>query len=123
MNIRAIARQLTMERIPTKIDRHKTSGHKQYGEGRWCVPSIHHILRNETYVGTMYWNKRQRITKTRLQKRDRSEWLAIPVPVIVSPGLFEAVQQKIAHNRALSKRNRKHEYLLLRGRLRCGRWS
>jgi hypothetical protein len=43
------------------------------------------------------------------------------VPAIITEELFLAVQQKIAQNKALSKRNRKHEYLFLAGRLRCGR--
>jgi site-specific DNA recombinase len=121
MNIRAIVHQLSQEQVPTKIDRHKTNGRKESREGRWHASSIYHILRNETYVGTMYWNKRQAVTKTRWQYRDRTEWLSIPVLAIIAPETFAAVQQRLTYNGARSKRNRKHEYLFAGGRLRCGR--
>jgi site-specific DNA recombinase len=121
MNIRGIAFQLSRERILTKVDRHKTNGRKQYGAGIWGPASVHGILRNETYIGTMYWNKRQAVSPTRMQKRDRAEWQAIPIPALISQEVFDAVQQKLAHNKAMSRRNRKHEYLFLGGRLRCGR--
>jgi site-specific DNA recombinase len=120
MNLRAIARQLTLEKVPTHHDRRGTTGRKIHGVGVWSTPSIGLILRNETYIGRLYWNKRKHVGKS-AKRRDRREWVAIQVPAIIAEELFLAVQQKIAQNKALSKRNRKHEYLFLAGRLRCGR--
>jgi site-specific DNA recombinase len=120
LTTRGIAHQLTRERILSKVDRQQR-GWKQYGKGVWSAASLYRILNNEAYIGTMYWNKYQRISKTRKRPRDRSEWLAIPVPPIIASEVFEAAQQKLRRNQALAKRNRKHEYLFLGGRLRCGR--
>jgi site-specific DNA recombinase len=120
MNFRTIARQLTLERIPTHYDRHQRDGRKLCGPGIWNVASINLILHNETYAGTMYWNKRQGVEKT-ARPRNRNEWVAIQVPAIISRDTFAGTQKRIARNRALSRRNRKHEYLFLAGRLRCGR--
>jgi site-specific DNA recombinase len=121
MTTRGIAYQLTRERILSKGDRDHTMGRKKYGKGVWSAASLYRILNNEAYIGTMYWNKYQRVSKTRKRPRDRAEWLAIPVPSILSQEVFEAAKQKLRRNQALAKRNRKHEYLFLGGRLRCGR--
>jgi site-specific DNA recombinase len=120
MSTRGIAHQLTRERILSKVDR-QDRGWKQYGKGVWSPASLYRILNNEAYIGTMYWNKYQRISPTRKRPRPREEWLAIPVPPIIAPEVFEAAQQKLRRNQGLAKRNRKHEYLFLGGRLRCGR--
>jgi site-specific DNA recombinase len=120
MSMRTLAHQLTQERIPTAAARKRPKGEPQSG-GKWSVSSVACILRNETYAGTMYWNKRQRFAKTLDRRRDRSEWLAIPVPAIISQQVFDAAQQQSERNRLQSPRNRKHEYLFVSGRLRCGR--
>lgn len=43
------------------------------------------------------------------------------VPAIIAPEVFAAVQAQLARNKALAQRNRKYDYLLSGGRLRCGR--
>src|SRR5262249_42892595 len=42
------------------------------------------------------------------------------VPPIIDQATFEAAQAQLARNQSQSKRNRKHEYLFVGGRLRCG---
>ena len=121
MNMRGIAFQLTTERIPTKMDRQPVAGRKKASRGTWSTSALASILNNEAYTGQMHYNKTQAISKTRSLKRDRSEWLTIAVPVIIPQNIFDAVEQKRCRNKALSKRNRQHEYLFLVGRLRCGR--
>jgi site-specific DNA recombinase len=75
-----------------------------------------------TYVtGTLLWNKRRRINNKVVQTRDRTEWLEIPVPPILSQEVFEAAQQQSRRNARFSPRNRKYDYLFIGGRLRCGR--
>jgi site-specific DNA recombinase len=59
--------------------------------------------------------------RTLPRARDQAEWIPLPVPAIISQETFAAVQQKLARNLALSPRNRKHAYLFVAGRLRCGR--
>jgi site-specific DNA recombinase len=118
--MRAIATQLTIEGVPTHHDRRHTTGRKLRGVGVWNTPAINHMLRNETYVGRLQWNKRKHIGTTS-RKRDRREWITVQVPAIISDEVFQATQQKIDRNKVLSRRNRKYEYLFLAGRLRCGR--
>jgi hypothetical protein len=40
--------------------------------------------------------------------------------VIIEPALFQDAQAQIQRNTQQSRRNRKHEYLFVAGRLRCG---
>ena len=60
----------------------------------WGKSSVARILSNETYAGTCYYNKFKR-RKTRLVPRDRSEWIAIPVPAIVERSLFDTAQARL----------------------------
>ncbi len=69
----------------------------------------------------MFWNKRRFSGRTAVQTRDRSEWLEIPVPSILSQEAFEAARQQSERNARFSPRNRKYDYLFIGGRLRCGR--
>lgn len=54
----------------------------------------------------------QHTDKTSRKKRDKSEWLMVEAPPIVSEKLFEKVQKQIALNAKYASRNTKHEYLL-----------
>jgi site-specific DNA recombinase len=131
-----IANTLTSERVLTKMDRLSTrTVKKQRPPGVWSKSFVHKILRNQAYTGTMYWNKDEAIEpnpkhrrkprnlkspKTAKRRRDQSEWLPIAIPQIIDPDTFARAQAQITKNSAANKRSRKHEYLFLRGRLRCG---
>jgi site-specific DNA recombinase len=72
--VRAIARQLTAEGVPTRLDRRpRTGGRKRNGEGVWSFSSVHHILCNEAYTGRAYFGRKQRLTKTVCRLRDKDE--------------------------------------------------
>jgi site-specific DNA recombinase len=127
MATQAIARQLSHERVPTQQDR-RGKRNKNLAQCIWNRSSIHKILRNETYIGTMYHNKTQRVAgrkdpsrKNNRIARDMSEWIPVSVPAIIAPEIFQAVQGQLQQNARLATRNRKYEYLFLGGRLRCGR--
>jgi site-specific DNA recombinase len=127
MATQAIARQLSQERVPTQQDR-RGLRNKHLARCIWNRSSIHKILRNETYTGTMYHNKTQRVAgrkdpsrKTNRIAKDVGEWVSVSVPVIIAPETFQAVQVQLQQNAVLATRNRKYEYLFLGGRLRCGR--
>src|SRR5262249_16896497 len=47
-----------------------------------------------------------------------SEWLRIPVPPLIDTDMFKRARAQLESNLALSKRNKKNEYLLA-GRIRC----
>ena len=79
------------------------------------------------YVGTLYYGKRETVSgkknpdrKTRWKVVPREKWIPIAVPPIIDECTFQAAQQQIKRNTQGSRRNRKHEYLLVSGRLRCG---
>jgi site-specific DNA recombinase len=117
-----IAKRLTDAQIPTPR-----------GGPRWNVASVRGILRSPVYTGTAY-SERTRPVPARMRQSalrpvgpghsHRSappdEWIAIPVPAIVSQETFAAAQARLARNRQLARRNNTaHEYLL-RGLVSCG---
>jgi site-specific DNA recombinase len=123
LSLRQIAVKLTGSGAVTK-----------QGSPRWQPSSIKSILANESYAGTFYWGKTEpilpsfrrtesdvprKVEKTSKRQRDRSEWIAVECPAIISRELWEAAQRQLEANKKLSRRNTKHEYLL-RGMLRCG---
>src|SRR2546422_5410397 len=78
-------------------------------------------------IGIMHYGKRSRIPgkanpdkKTRWRAVPESEWIPVAVPPIVDIATFEAAHALMAQNKRTSKRNRKNDYLLTNGRLRCG---
>jgi site-specific DNA recombinase len=121
----AIARRLTEDGIPTPGECRPGTVYRL--EVRlWHQSAVSQILTNESYVGTMYYGKKTRIAgptntarKTRYQWLDREHWLPVAVPPIIAQEVFDAAQAQIRRNAQHSKRNRKHEYLLNGGRLRC----
>jgi hypothetical protein len=60
------------------------------------------------------------VSRTRRVRCDRSEWIEVTIPVIIDDATFQAVQRQLSTNKATSRRNRKYDYLLTGGRLRCG---
>jgi site-specific DNA recombinase len=93
----------------------------------WHTSAVADILRNEAYTGTMYYGKRENAPgkanpdrKTRHRHLPREAWLAVPVPPVIAPQVWEAAQRLRVENRREARRNRKHEYLFVGGRLRCG---
>jgi len=122
----AIAALLTQEGITPP-------GARRPGPGRrlpvqlWHQSAVHRILHNTAYVGTLHYGKRQRVPgkrnpdkRTRWRAVEATAWVAIPVPPILDEATFHAAQVLAQRNTKQSKRNRKHEYLLVSGRLRCG---
>src|SRR5439155_564663 len=122
----ALAALLTREGLPTAGERHPAQK-RRLPSGTWHQSTIADILRNRTYIGTMNYGKRARIPgkanpdkKTRWRAVPESEWIPVAVPPIVDIATFEAAQALMAQHKRISKRNRKNDYLLTNGRLRCG---
>jgi site-specific DNA recombinase len=56
LSTREIARQFTMERLPTKLDREPERGRRrELGPGCWSLPMVHHMPSYEGYIGRAYW--------------------------------------------------------------------
>ena len=102
------------------------------GGPRWNVASVRGILRNPAYAGRALSNRTQ-VAPARRRKsamlpagpgqshapRPEEDWIAVPVPPIVSEEIFAQVQAKLDANQQCAARNTRHEYLL-RALVSCG---
>jgi site-specific DNA recombinase len=94
----------------------------------WDTQKLRLILTNSTYYGIKYFNKtayekksNDPLRKIKYGKRvlkDKSEWIAIQVPAIVSKSLFDKVQTRLKENKEMFRK--KHEIQLLSNLLYCG---
>jgi site-specific DNA recombinase len=118
----AIAQLLTKEGVLTPLGQRRTLSALV-----WHPSTIASILRNTAYVGSLHEGKTQRLPgkknpdkKTRVRRVPREDWIPIAVPPIIDPATFEAAEAQLQRNKRQARRNRKYEYLLVGGRLRCG---
>jgi site-specific DNA recombinase len=102
------------------------------GKPRWNAASVRGILRNPAYTGRALTN-RTRVVPARRRKsallpagpgqshapRPEQDWIAVPVPQIVSEETFAQVQAKLDTNQRTALRNTRHDYLL-RALVSCG---
>jgi site-specific DNA recombinase len=116
-----LARRLTDLGVPTPR-----------GGPRWNTASVRGILRNPAYAGRALTNRTQ-VAPARGRKsamlpagpgvshapRPEQDWIAVPVPAIVSEETFAQVQAKLDANQQTASRNTRHEYLL-RALISCG---
>src|SRR5216117_3146484 len=116
-----LARRLTGLGVPTPR-----------GGPRWNTASVRGILRNPAYAGRALTNRTQ-VAPARGRKsamlsagpgishapRPEEDWIAVPVPAIVSEEAFAQVQAKLDANQQGAARNTRHEYLL-RALISCG---
>ncbi len=124
LSIRAIARELTQRGIEPRKGKY------------WQMSNLHRILRNETYVGVTYYNKRvsvetdnhrngnkyRRAKNTGRRLRPKDQWIPITLPSnlrIIDKKTFDLAQRQLKINSELSPRNVKYKYLL-RGLVKCG---
>jgi site-specific DNA recombinase len=103
------------------------------GKPRWNAASVRGILRNPAYTGRALTN-RTRVAPARRRKsallpvgpgeshapRPAEDWIAVPVPAILSEETFARVQAKLDTNQQTAARNTRHEHLL-RALVSCGR--
>lgn len=88
--------------------------HTSTGKKKWYACSVSNILKNQTYAGCLHYNKVRRkneYSKKRVA-RPKEEWIAIPVPAIVSQAAFECAQRRLERNRKFKRRQPRHPYLL-----------
>jgi site-specific DNA recombinase len=123
--IGAIGRYLNDRGVSTRFKR-----------GPWERSTIWGMLRNPAYEGRACFGKtekapRQKITKPLRQKggfstrsstsreRHAQEWIAVPVPALVSEDIFAMAQERLVENKRFSARRTKTP-TLLQGLLVCG---
>lgn len=99
----------------------------------WKKSAIERLLNREDYIGTTYYNKGMAVVPKRPQKVDgykkvkkssrklkpKDEWIAVPVPAIIDPELFEKAHKKLKENQLYNKRNKTYNYFLA-GKVYCG---
>src|SRR5882724_11684456 len=110
-----VAKRLTDDQIPTPR-----------GGPRWHVASVWGILRAPVYTGTAD-SERTRPVPARIRRSalrpvgpgdshrpaPPEEWIAIPVPAIVSPETFAAAQARLARKTHMARRHHTtHDYWL-----------
>src|SRR5437763_6637500 len=102
------------------------------GGPRWNVASVRGISRHTAYAGRALSNRTQ-VAPARRRKsamlpagpgqshapRPEEDWIAVPVPPIISEEIFAQVQAKLDANQQGAARNTRHEYLL-RALVSCG---
>jgi len=129
-SIGEMTRRLCSQRVPTRK-----------GLSRWDRATVWAILHNPAYMGRAAFGKTEAVARGQLLRpirgkgtlpkhaksahRDKppSEWIAIPVPALVSPETFAAAREQLERNRRLSERNGRGQRYLLQGLTvgsRCG---
>jgi len=115
LSVRQIALELRDRGIPSPS-----------GKPQWGTSTLDRLLRNEAYIGIVYYNRYERLEgttrgrKTRPRERPREEWIAIPVPAIIDRDTFERVTHITHENWRLSPRSVGPDSYLLRGLIKCG---
>ncbi|MBM3129300.1 MAG: hypothetical protein FJ009_11840 [Chloroflexi bacterium] len=117
LSIHAIARRLSEMKtpVPSELQRGYEKVRKR-GAGMWSRMTVISILRNEVYAGVWRYGVKVGATHTR---RPIDESVSANVPAIIDRETWKRAQAQRAHNKTLSPRNVKNEYLL-RGLIRCG---
>ncbi len=118
--VRQIAKQLTLNRIPTPTN-----------AGQWSWSAVDRILHEEAYIGTYYYNRKQCVPiegaygkkrqRFKCTLRPKEEWIPISVPPIIDLATFHAAAGRARENEAFSPRNLQEGGYLLRKLVRCGR--
>ena len=71
LSINAIAQELTRARIPTHRDRRGIGPARKLNPGVWHPASLYDLLTNETYIGTLYYGKTERLASPKNPKKRR----------------------------------------------------
>jgi site-specific DNA recombinase len=115
---------------------HSNGVKSRMGKEHWDSKAISDLLKNTTYIGkaafgkTKQGPKRPRFRpakgsdKTKPEayssyKVPEEEWIYIPVPPLVAPALFDAVQEQLRTNKATARVRREGAKYLLQGLIGC----
>ena len=112
-SVRTIVSTLNDDNIPSPRGR------------KWGHSSVTRILKYEGYTGVHYYNK-MKVQRTLagkvVTKRDRSEWVQMTIPIIISRYLFKLAQKRLAENKKHKRhRTKKGRFYLLQGMVFCSR--
>ena len=114
--IRQICRQLNAGAVPTPTG----------SRAVWGTSTLDRILRNEAYIGRVYFNRTEAVPDrrpghhSRQIPRPRADWIAISCPAIIADQTFEAAAKASTDNSKWSPRRAEPGAWLLRGLVKCG---
>jgi site-specific DNA recombinase len=113
---REISRRLAADQVSTPSGRRAI----------WGTSTISRLLRNEAYVGRLYFNRTETVPAPAAKKghrqvvRPAAEWVAIPVPAIIDEQRFTAASKTMMDNTKWSPRRAEPGQWLLKGLVKCG---
>ena len=114
--IRQICRQLNAGAVPTPTG----------SRAVWGTSTINRLLRNEAYIGRVYYNRTETVPdrrpgrRSRQVPRPRDQWIAIGCPAIIAEDTFQAAATVSYDNAKSSPRRAEPGAWLLRGLVKCG---
>jgi site-specific DNA recombinase len=85
----------------------------QRGYGEWTTGQIYRILKNTSYIGTYYAHQRE-VVDEEVIARPQEEWIAIPVPPIVTQEIWDAAQERLHVNKQERGAQPKYDCLIRR---------
>ena len=115
-SLREIIRRLAADDVPSPTG----------SRGIWGTSTLSRLLRNEAYVGRVYFNRTEAVPdprpgrRSRQVPRPREDWITITVPAILSDETFEAARRVSRDNSQWSPRRTEPGQWLLRGLVKCG---
>src|SRR5215217_383779 len=115
-SLREIIRRLAADGVPPPAG----------GARLWSTSTLSKLLRNEAYLGRVYFNRTEAVPDPRPGKRSkqvprpREDWIAIAVPAIIDECTFEAAHRAGRDNGKWSPRRTEPGQWLLRGLVKCG---
>lgn len=117
LSIRQITNRLNEMKVPLASHTNHRLVNRKRKDILWRPGTVHQILKNETYAGVWYYNKKKKVNG-KLVDRDRSEWIAVKVPAIVERTTYEAAQVRLIKNKENAGRIAKSQYLMSK-RMKC----
>ena len=137
-----VEEQLTIRQVIVRLFDQRILPRKNK-EGHWSTSTLSRLLRDETYIGTTYYNKRisvepvnpvknegyKKIKKSSRRNRPKADWYPLNVPSLIDTETFNKAQRQLKNNSQFSMRNKVNEYLLSTlvrcecGNTRCGEGS
>jgi site-specific DNA recombinase len=115
ITVREICRRLNADGVPSPT-----------GNPTWGHSTLSRLLRNEAYIGRVYYNRTESVPdrrpthRNRVVPRDRDEWIPIECPRIISDELFQAASRVATDNTKWSPRRAEPGQWLLKGLVKCG---
>jgi site-specific DNA recombinase len=123
-SMRGIANDLNARGIPSPGARWNRTERRH--DGRWLISALHSMLRNERYIGRLYWNRSTWVkdpdSGNRVRReRPESEWTCTQCPSLVSPEIWAKVQVRMKERATGSRRGAGLRRYLMSGLLVCQR--